>query len=134
MATLDKDIIIRYALGELSPSEMKRVKREIEKDSAAQEELRIYQSSLGDLDQKFQEVRDEPIPENIAQRIEEVSRTIYKPRKKRFSLPTYFIGFASGGFAAVAAAFIGIAIIPAMLVTDKNELIIINFLIMFIFI
>ena len=40
---LDKDIIVQYALGELSPDEMKRVKSEIESDPAAQEELKTYQ-------------------------------------------------------------------------------------------
>ncbi len=105
MAALDTDIIIQYALGELSPSEMKRVKSEIEKDPAAQEELRIYQSSLEDLDQKFQEVQDEPIPENIAQRIEEVSRTLHEPRskqapkKKKFNLSKFFIGLSTGALA-----------------------------------
>jgi len=102
MENLDTDIIIQYALGELSPSEMKRVKSEIEKDPAAQEELKIYQSSLGDLDQKFQEVQDEPIPENIAQRIEEVSRVLHEsrakqaPKKKKFNLSKFFIGLSTG--------------------------------------
>mgnify|MGYP001372329495 CR=1 FL=1 len=40
---LDKDIIVQYALNELSTDEMERVKREIQNDPAAQKELKTYQ-------------------------------------------------------------------------------------------
>ena len=88
---LDKDIIVQYALGELSPDEMKRVKSEIESDPAAQEELKTYQLSLGDLDQKFQEARDEPVPSHISQRIDQVSSSLQRESKKKSSFFPYFL-------------------------------------------
>ena len=97
MAKLDKDIIIQYALGELSSDEMDRVKREIDNDPAAQEELKTYQLSLGDLDKKFQEIHDEPIPSHISQRIDQVSSSLSTEKKRKNTFLIYFGTATSGG-------------------------------------
>ena len=100
---LDKDIIIQYALGELSSDEMDRVKREIDNDPAAQKELKTYQLSLGDLDKKFQEIHDEPIPSHISQRIDQVSSSLKGEPKKKTSFFPYFGTAAGGGLVGAIA-------------------------------
>ena len=119
---LDKDIIIQYALGELSPDEMKRVKSEIDSDPAAQEELKTYQLSLGDLDQKFQEARDEPVPSHISQRIDQVSSSLQQEPKKKTSFFPYFGTAAGGGLvgAIATAMYMTFAVMTPATVSFKG--------------
>ncbi len=119
---LDKDIIVQYALGELSADEMKRVKSEIESDPAAQEELKTYQLSLGDLDQKFQEARDEPIPSHISQRIDQVSSSLQREPKKKTSFFPYFGTAAGGGLvgAIATAMYMTFAVMTPATVSFKG--------------
>jgi hypothetical protein len=105
--SIDPEILMAYADGELSPIEAKRVERAIAADPALGEEVARHRALRAKLSGHFAPVADEPVPDRLAAMLRSSSNVVELPvRKPARRIP----GWTRWGGAVAASLVLGLAI------------------------
>jgi hypothetical protein len=122
--SIDPEMLMAYADGELGPIEAKRVERAIAEDPALAEEVARHRALRARLSGHFAPVAEEPIPDRLAKLLLSNSNVVALPdRKPARSIP----GWAGWGAAVAASLVLGLAIghglqSPGVVQTKEGQL------------
>lgn len=104
--TIDPELLMAYADGELGPIEAKRVERAIAADPALGEEVTRHRALRARLDGHFAVVAEEPVPDRLAAMIR-TSAVDLPTRRNHRRMPTWAPWSGAVAAALVLGLFVG---------------------------
>jgi len=103
--SVDPEMLMAYADGELGPIEAKRVERAIAEDPALAEEVARHRALRATLGARFAPIADEPVPDRLAAMLETKVVALPRPGARR-PAP----GWARWGGAIAASLLLGLVL------------------------
>ncbi|MDG2534239.1 anti-sigma factor [Sphingomonas sp. HITSZ_GF] len=103
--SIDPEMLMAYADGELGPIEAKRVERAIADDPALGEQVAQHRALRAALRERFAPVAEEPVPDRLAAMLERKVVELPRPRRR-----TVLPGWAGWGGAVAASLALGVAL------------------------